>query len=535
VEILAGLNPLDTEPPLIWQVPVDTHTIQEALFFSRASETILLAEGTYYENIYLGERNITLTGSDPNDSNIVSATIINGDTDSNPETMSGRVINLAGTEDTTCYICGLTITGGSTNARGGGIYGAGTRPKISKCIINNNQARDIGGGLYNCDGPINNCDVTGNSAKDGGGLYDCEGPINNCTINANRADYRGGGLFDCGGEFICNGPYDCAFTITNCIINGNSASSGAGMYNNLANPSLLSCTLSDNMALDCGGGVYNYASSPTFTNCIFSRNSANNGGGMYNYENTFADNSAPNGNAMACDSRDQIYLSFLQLANCILWDGGNEIWNNNKSIIMINHSDVQGGWSGATNIDTDPKFADTNNSDYRLLAGSPCVDAGTDAGVYEDPDGNIRPFNFPGVDNNGELPDFDMGAYEAAATTQARLTILPSTINRSSLSQKIMLVLHLSDSIHKDDIDMHKKVIIFPGAIETAEQHLIPPGREAQSNVRIHAVFDKVELLANVPDDGDVEFTAIGRLVSGKYFYDTGTVRIISPQKDEVQ
>ena len=543
VEILAGMNPLDKEPSRIWQVPVDAHTIQESLFFSRSGETIVLAEGTYYENIYFGERNITLRCTDPNDSDVVSATIINGDTDSNPETMSGRVINLAGTRDTTCYIWGLSITGGSTNARGGGIYGAGTSPKISHCIINKNSAMNGGGGLYDCDGPINNCAVTGNAAKDGGGLYYCEGPINECAITENTVDFRGGGLFDCGGEFICNGPYDCAFTITNCIISGNSASSGAGMYNNLANPSLLNCTLSDNMAMDCGGGVYNYASSPTFANCIFSRNSANNGGGIYNYEHTssiltnctFAENSAPNGNALACDSRDQIYLSLLQLANCILWDGGNEIWNNNKSIIMMNYSNVQGGWSGVGNIDVNPMFADTNNSDYRLLAGSSCIDAGTDAGVYEDPDGNIRPINFPGVDNNGELPDFDMGAYETAATTQAGLTILPRAINRSSLNQTTIVVVHLPDSIHKDDIDVHKKLIIFPGAIEAAEQYLIPPGREAKSNVRIHAVFDKVELLANAPDDGDVEFTAIGRFVSGKYFYGTGTVRIISPQKDEAQ
>jgi subtilisin family serine protease len=543
VEILAGTNPLDADPPLKWQIPLDAHTIQQALFFSRPGETIILAEGTYYENIYLGGRNITLTGTEPNDFNVVSATIINGDTDNNPETMSGRVINLAGTKDTTCCIRGLTITGGSTNAKGGGIYGAGTRPKISNCIINNNSALDRGGGLYDCDGPIKNCAVTGNLAKDGGGFHYCEGPITNCTITENMANYRGGGLFDCGGEFICYGSNDCVFTITNCIVSKNLASSGAGMYNNLANPSLLSCTLSNNIASEFGGGVYNYASSPTFANCIFSGNSANNGGGIYNYENTysiltnctFADNSAPNGNAMACDSRDQIYLSFLQLVNCILWDGGDEIWNNNDSIIKLNYSNVQGNWPGVGNIDVNPMFADTNNSDYRLSADSPCIDAGIDAGIYEDIDGNIRPSNFPGVDNNGELPDFDMGAYESVVETQAKLTILPHTINRSPLSQTNMVVVHLPEPIHKDDIDIHEKLIIFPGAIEAAEQRLIPPGWEAQSNVRIHAIFDKAELLEVMPDDGDVEVIAIGRFVSGKFFYGTGTVRIISPNEDEAQ
>ncbi|RKY06979.1 MAG: hypothetical protein DRP66_07705 [Planctomycetota bacterium] len=53
--------------------------------------------------------------------------------------------------------------------------------------------------------------------------------------------------------------------------------------------------------------------------------------------------------------------------------------------------------------------------DYHLQPGSPCIDAGTagtDAGVYEDIEGNIRPWDYPGVDNNGDEPEFDMGAYE---------------------------------------------------------------------------------------------------------------------------
>lgn len=50
--------------------------------------------------------------------------------------------------------------------------------------------------------------------------------------------------------------------------------------------------------------------------------------------------------------------------------------------------------------------------DYHLLPDSPCIDAGVDAGIYTDIEGSVRPFDYPGVDNNGELPDFDMGAYE---------------------------------------------------------------------------------------------------------------------------
>lgn len=551
VEILSGTDPLIADPLRVWQVPIDSITIQQALFFSRSTETIVLAEGTYYENIYLGGRNITLTGTDPNDPNVVAATIINGDTDSDPETISGRVINLAGTEVSTCHIYGLTITRGYTNVMGGGIRGAGTRASISNCIINSNTALGGGGGLYDCDGPITNCAVTGNSAKDGGGLYYCDGPITNCAITANSADYRGGGTFDCGGESICYGPDNCVFTITNCIISGNSASSGGGMYNNLTNPNLTKCTLSGNTAADYGGGMYNYENSLMLTNCIFIGNSANYGGGMFNYRRTssmlinctLADNSAPNGNCLACDSSEQKYPSHLQLANCILWDGGDEIWNNDNSTITIAYSNVQGGWKGGSNIEADPLFADADNGDYRLLAASPCIDAAIDAGVYEDIDDNNRPFNFPGVDNNGELPDFDMGAYEAVATTQCELIILPRTVNHCEGGERILAVIRLPELFVKHDIDAYEPLILYPGAIEAAEQYIIPPSEEAKSNVRIHAVFDKAELVAPLVlfakqssgDNSDVELTVVGRFLSGEYFYGTDEIRIIGPCDDEEQ
>ncbi len=43
---------------------------------------------------------------------------------------------------------------------------------------------------------------------------------------------------------------------------------------------------------------------------------------------------------------------------------------------VITYSDVQGGWVGAGNIDIDPAFVKENWGDYRLLWGSPCIDAG---------------------------------------------------------------------------------------------------------------------------------------------------------------
>ncbi len=81
---------------------------------------------------------------------------------------------------------------------------------------------------------------------------------------------------------------------------------------------------------------------------------------------------------------------------------------------------MQGGWSGAgeANIDADPMFVDPDNGDYRLLPGSPCIDAADNTavpvGVITDLDGNPRFVDDPYIvdTGNGDAPNVDMGAYE---------------------------------------------------------------------------------------------------------------------------
>jgi len=321
------------------------------------------------------------------------------------------------------------------------------------------------------------------------------------------------------------------------------------MFNWSSKPTLTNCTFSRNSA-GYGGGMYNWISSPTLTNCIFTANlSTSEGAGIYNYNEksknnspiltncTFHENSASNGNALAFDSNWHKYPSSVQITNCIFWDGGNEIWNNDNSTVTITHSDVQGGWLVEGNINADPCFVKPGywdaggvwiDGDYCLSVGSPCIDAGTDAGVYEDMDGNIRPFDFPGVDNNGDLPDFDMGAYETVLNFQGRLTILPRTINYTGQSQKILALMRLPENVVIDDIDSYEKLILYPGGIPATAQKVVPISTQAQSNIRIYAVFDKAEIFNAVDNYGDVELTVVGRFISGDYFYGKDTVRIIS-------
>ena len=254
-----------------------------------------------------------------------------------------------------------------------------------------------------------------------------------------------------GGGIFC---YESSPTITNCTITGNSADRGGGISCWESNPIITNCKIIGNTALE-GGGMYSYNhSSPTITSCTFSGNSAHyQGGGMQNERDssptvtncTFSGNSAFNGNALACWSWSQLWPSNVQMTNCILWDGGDEIWNNDGSNIIITYSDVKGGWpgddnggwAGEGNIDSDPCFVepgywDMNDvwveGDYHLLPDSPCIDAGDNMAVPPDTtdldgDGNTTepiPFDLDGnpriVDGNDDGNSVvDMGAYEYEA------------------------------------------------------------------------------------------------------------------------
>jgi hypothetical protein len=120
-----------------------------------------------------------------------------------------------------------------------------------------------------------------------------------------------------------------------------------------------------------------------------------------------------------------------------------------------------------------------------------------------------------------------MGAYEIFAKPEGELQILPRMISRQG--QRMLAALRLPEPIAGDDIDMYEPLVLFPGSIEATEQNL--QYKPAQREVKIHAVFDKAELLGAGPGDGDVEVTVVGRFISGEYFYCTDQVRIINTQR----
>ena len=217
----------------------------------------------------------------------------------------------------------------------------------------------------------------------------------------------GGGLYATGSSLI----------MISCAISGNSAKGfGGGMYNaSSSSPKLTNCTFSGNWAggdgSGYGGGIYNSSSSPTLTNCTISGNTASgiypSGGGIYN-----ASSSSP------------------KLTNCIVWGNDGGAVYNYSGTPTITYSNIQGGYTGTSNISAAPLFVrspwtgpdgifgtpDDDRGDLRLRSGSPALNTGSNAavsGIGTDLAGNARI-------QNGTV---DLGAYEGVIAPPASKTL----------------------------------------------------------------------------------------------------------------
>ena len=419
----------------------DVPTIQEAVDTAVVGDEIVLAIGTYTgggnRNIDFGGKSITVRSTNPNDPNIVAATII--DCQGCP-CEPHRGFSFISGEGADSIVSGLTVTNGYgpdeeisyyEMSVGGAIYCCISSPTVTNCTFTGNSAGG-GGGMSNVGSNprVTNCTFTDNSADRGGGMYnynDSSPTVTNCTFTGNSAGYYGGGMDNDNNSYSSPTVTNCTFTgnsagyvgggmanslssptVTNCTFVGNSAGYlGGGMANDFSSPTVTNCTFTDNSAGQRGGGMCNYySSSPTLTNCTFTGNSAEeHGGGMYNWD----------------------YNSSPTVTNCILWANSPEqVYADGGSSPVITYSDIQGGWegNGHSNIDIDPNFVDDGHwddngtpgnpwddfwvdGDYHLSPDSPCIDTG-------DPNYILDPNNPTDLDGNPRIVNdiIDMGAYE---------------------------------------------------------------------------------------------------------------------------
>jgi hypothetical protein len=427
-------------------------TIQEGINAAANGDVVIVATGTYYENVHFLAKNITLRSTDPLDPAVVNATIING-------RAYGSVVTCQGEENEGCILSGFTITNGKS-PYGGGVLGHDASLTIRHNVIFDNWG-DVGGGLAFCNGRIENNTISNNKAIGhwpagcGGGLYQCNGPIRNNVIASNTADSDGGGLGKCGGllqgntiqgnsaEYggglaFCDGPIvENSVTANSCTLNGagffncygeirgniiaqNSAGEEGGGLVACGGP-ILDNIIRENSAVKWAGGL-GMCSGPIRNNLVVGNTAGLAGGGLDRCDgeidnNVIVGNSTQNGGGLC--------LCFGTVTNCIIWGNkaspglGPQIWESTGHTTLI-HCCIQ-DWTGGGDgvITSDPQFVDADggdnnpdtfaDNDYRLKARSPCIDAGKNLpwmwGAL-DLDGNNRIFF------GGNSKNVDMGAYE---------------------------------------------------------------------------------------------------------------------------
>jgi len=233
----------------IIHVPADQPTIQAGINAASPGDTILVAEGTYYENIRFKGKAITVASNYIMDTNTshISNTIIDGSQALDPDTAA--VVMFINGETTNSVLHGFTITGGTgvlselyNIRKGGGIFcnNAGATIEYNR-ITQNHLSHDVkaGGAGIDCqrdagdhliiirDNVIdfNSCTSNGVAAYGGGIHATINTIIENNIIENNICENTGSGWADGGAFEIEQYPgYSITTKITNNVIRYNSIS-----------------------------------------------------------------------------------------------------------------------------------------------------------------------------------------------------------------------------------------------------------------------------------------------------------------------
>jgi predicted outer membrane repeat protein len=315
----------------IINVPADIDSIQGGIDMAINGDTVLVADGIYFENINYRGKSVTVTSFFiiNGDTNHINNTVINGSQPSQPD--SGSVIYFISGEDTNSVLCGFTITRGTgtiidtsswdDDPYGGGIFLSNSGAEIKECKIINNKAWSYngkGGGIY-CDSSIvllQNTIISYDSANAGAGIAssNSELRLNNVTIKYSKCLGRDAAWPRTGGGIL---SINSNINLENVNINNNYGRQGGGIMAIGSIINLSNVNIKYNRSRS-GGGIYCDSTQINLNSVTICNNTATiyRGGGIY------------------CDST-QIYLSSVTVCNNISGDDGGGIYIGSNNQIVF--------------------------------------------------------------------------------------------------------------------------------------------------------------------------------------------------------
>jgi uncharacterized repeat protein (TIGR01451 family) len=279
-------------------------------------------------------------------------------------------------------------------AGGGGIYMDTTTATLSGNLISSNTSVDLGGG------------------EGGGGVYlwESQATISGTTIFSNTASWYGGGLY----------------------VGGTDQGSVASLVNSV---------LAHNRADVVGGGLYIESSHLIARHATIARNTASyDGSGLYVTGYLGSASTAALTNTILVSHEVGIWVGTGSTATleATLW--GADSWANDTD------------WAGAGTIVTGtnnvrgaPDFVNPDEGDYHIGPGSAAIDAGVDAGVPIDIDGEPRPA--------GAGPDLGADEFYSPALEASKVASSPAVRAGSPLTYSLVVTNTGNVPLHATIVD----------------------------------------------------------------------------------
>ena len=424
--------------------------LQTALAHAQDGNAIYLAQGTYSGT---GGAVITITKSialyggwdgarsgEPSRNPVAYRTTLDGES-------ARRVAHISGPMAPT--LDGLVIANGDASGMGGyitydaggGIYIDNADAFINNCTIISNSAgsllgNGIGGGviLIGSNARLENNLIISNTARWGGGVrVISRAPVFRHNQFLSNTSTFGGGMYlmwaqalvednlfqgnagKNGGALYLSGANS---TIVGNVIRDNQGQYGGGIGINTGAPAVVSGNLIlNNKVVGWGGGIRITYNDTVVDNNIIAHNEASEGAGVYVKQaspilrhNTIVRNAGGDGVGLFVGQDATVALTNTILVShtvgITVKAGGpatleSTLWNGNTT-----------EWSGAGTLQRindywgDPAFLDPEDGDYHIGSESAAIDAGVDAGLTTDIDGDLRP--------SGPAPDIgadELGFY----------------------------------------------------------------------------------------------------------------------------
>ncbi|MGE0076994.1 MAG: PKD domain-containing protein [Bacteroidales bacterium] len=363
-------------------VPADYSTIQLAIDAAQSGDTIVLANGTYVENLSLSNKSLVIASQfiysrNPAD---VDATIIKNGAQ---PTESKSILYVSGLRTYRLELVGLTISDG-VNSRA--LYVSGYSTLVSNVKFSNNSAGAIH--VWDGDARIASCIFTNNdnTMDSGGAVYlqmsneDRNIQVDSCVFSNNSTPGNGGAIYST--------VYKSKLRIIGNTIFENSANRGGAISLSLGTlPDVLVSrnVMYGNVATVEGGAVYVSGRSSRFVNNTIVNNRLSThgdsykGGAMYfkatnSYTYVTLINNIIKANTFIAADKE-VYLNFSDAAT-------NSAARISYCNITENADDYSSANANATvefldgNITSDPLFIDVQSNDFSLQQNSPCIDAG---------------------------------------------------------------------------------------------------------------------------------------------------------------